>query len=49
MWRMKRRPYLRILVETLKIMIARTGVALVDLASIRRSHPRKLAPSERHA
>lgn len=49
MWRMKQRPYPRILVETLKIMIARTGVALVDLASFHRSHPRKLAPSERHA
>ena len=30
-------------------IVARIGVAVVDAASIRRTHPKKLAPSERHA
>ena len=49
MWRMKKRPYARILVESAKVAVARTGVALVDAASFYRSHPKKLASSPRHA
>jgi len=49
MWRMKKRPYARIMIETAKVLVARTGVALVDAASFYRSHPKKLATSERHA
>src|SRR5438477_1557023 len=49
MWRMESRPYLRIAIESLKMAIARTGVALVDRASFHRTQPKKLAPSTRHA
>jgi hypothetical protein len=49
MWRMKQRPYARILIESAKVAVARTGVALVDAASLHRSHPKKLASSARHA
>jgi radical SAM superfamily enzyme YgiQ (UPF0313 family) len=49
MWRMKKRPYGRILIEFAKVTVARTGVALVDAASFYRSHPKKLASSPRHA
>jgi hypothetical protein len=49
MWRMEQRPYLKIAVESAKVAVARAGVAAVDAASLFRSHPRKLAPSQRHA
>ena len=49
MWRQISRPYLRIAIESAKIAVARLGVAVVDAASIRRTHPKKLAPSGRHA
>jgi radical SAM superfamily enzyme YgiQ (UPF0313 family) len=49
MWRMKKRPYARILIEYTKVAVARTGVAVVDAASFYRSHPKKLARSPRHA
>lgn len=49
MWRMKKRPYLRILAETAKVLVARAGVAAVDVASSYRSHPKKLTSSARHA
>ncbi len=49
MWRMQKRPYLKILIETAKVTVARVGVALVGAASFYRTHPRKLAPSQRHA
>jgi anaerobic magnesium-protoporphyrin IX monomethyl ester cyclase len=38
MWRMKKRPYPRILVESAKAAIARVGVAVVGAASFYRSH-----------
>jgi len=38
MWRMKKRPYPRILVESAKAAIARVGVAAVGAASFYRSH-----------
>ena len=49
MWRLKQRPYLKILVESAKVAVARAGVALVDAASMLRTHPRKLSASQRHA
>jgi radical SAM superfamily enzyme YgiQ (UPF0313 family) len=49
MWRAAKRPYIRIAIESAKMLVARLGVAVVDAASFRRSHPKKLAPSERHA
>jgi len=49
MWRMKKRPYARILAEYAKVAVARTGIALVDAASFYRSHPKKVASSPRHA
>jgi len=49
MWRMKKRPYARILIEHAKVAVARTGVAVVDAASFYRSHPKKLASPPRHA
>jgi radical SAM superfamily enzyme YgiQ (UPF0313 family) len=49
MMRMQKPPYLRIAIESAKVIVARIGVAVVDAASIRRTHPKKLAPSERHA
>jgi radical SAM superfamily enzyme YgiQ (UPF0313 family) len=42
MWRQARRPYRRILTESVKIAIARVGVLLVDWASFRRSQPERL-------
>ena len=44
MWRLPKRPVAKIAVESTKMMIARAGVALVDAASFRRTHPKKLAP-----
>jgi anaerobic magnesium-protoporphyrin IX monomethyl ester cyclase len=38
MWRMTRRPYARIVMESAKASIARLGVAVVDAASFYRSH-----------
>jgi radical SAM superfamily enzyme YgiQ (UPF0313 family) len=38
MWRLKKRPYPRILVESAKAAVARMGVAAVDAASFYRSH-----------
>jgi radical SAM superfamily enzyme YgiQ (UPF0313 family) len=38
MWRMKKPPYRRIIVESAKAAIARAGVAAVDAASFYRSH-----------
>jgi anaerobic magnesium-protoporphyrin IX monomethyl ester cyclase len=38
MWRMKKRPYSRIVVESAKASIARLGVAAVGAASFHRSH-----------
>jgi anaerobic magnesium-protoporphyrin IX monomethyl ester cyclase len=38
MWRMKRRPYSRILIEAGKAAVARLGVAAVGAASFYRSH-----------
>ncbi|HYR43456.1 MAG TPA: radical SAM protein [Terriglobia bacterium] len=49
MWRMQKRPYMKIVIESVKAVVARLGVALVDAASFRRSQPKKLAASERHA
>jgi len=49
MWRMPNRPYMKIAVESAKLIVARLGVALVDAASFRRTHPKKLAPSQHHA
>jgi len=49
MWRMPKRPYMRIVVESAKAVVARAGVALVDAASFWRKHPKKLVPSRRHA
>src|SRR5438093_607046 len=49
MWRMPKRPYMRIALEFAKAVVARAGVALVDAASFWRKHPKKLVPSRRHA
>ena len=49
MWRLAKPPYIRIAIESAKMIVARLGVAVVDAASFRRMHPKKLAPSERHA
>jgi radical SAM superfamily enzyme YgiQ (UPF0313 family) len=49
LWRMKKRPYAKILVESSKVAVARLGVALVGMASFYRAQPKKLSPSERHA
>jgi radical SAM superfamily enzyme YgiQ (UPF0313 family) len=49
MRRMPNPPYRKIAVEMAKVAVARLGVALVDAASFHRLHPRKLAPSDRHA
>ena len=49
MWRMRKRPYLKIAVESAKAVVARAGVALVDAASFWRKQPKKLVPSRRHA
>jgi radical SAM superfamily enzyme YgiQ (UPF0313 family) len=38
MWRLKKRPYPRILIESAKAAVARMGVAAVDAASFYRSH-----------
>src|SRR5215510_6621169 len=38
MWRMKKRPYAKIAVESTKALVARLGVATVDAASFYRSH-----------
>jgi radical SAM superfamily enzyme YgiQ (UPF0313 family) len=38
MWRMKKRPYPKILMESAKVAIARLGVAAVGAASFYRSH-----------
>jgi radical SAM superfamily enzyme YgiQ (UPF0313 family) len=49
MWRMKKRPYAKILMESAKVAVARSGVAVVDVASFYRSHPKRLASAGRHA
>jgi anaerobic magnesium-protoporphyrin IX monomethyl ester cyclase len=49
MWRMKKRPYSKIAVESAKAAVARIGVGIVDAASFYRSQPKKLAASGRHA
>jgi anaerobic magnesium-protoporphyrin IX monomethyl ester cyclase len=49
MWRQRKPPYARIAIESAKAIVARIGVAAVDAASFRRTQPRKLASSERHA
>src|SRR5262245_20813769 len=49
MWGIDKRAYLKIAIETTKVAVARIGVALVAAASFYRTHPRKLAPSQRHA
>jgi radical SAM superfamily enzyme YgiQ (UPF0313 family) len=49
MWRLDKPPYLRIALETMKAIVARGGVFIVDLASLHRTQPRKLAPTRRHA
>ena len=49
MWRMPKRPYMKIAVESAKAVVARAGVALVDAASFWRKQPKKLVPSRRHA
>jgi anaerobic magnesium-protoporphyrin IX monomethyl ester cyclase len=38
MWRMKKRPYAKIALESAKVAVARLGVATVDAASFYRSH-----------
>jgi radical SAM superfamily enzyme YgiQ (UPF0313 family) len=40
MWRARKPPYVRIAKETLKIAIARAGVAVMDLLSVRRTQPK---------
>ena len=47
MWRQKSRPYRKIVVEGLKVVVARVGVWCVDLVSSRRKHPERL--KRRHA
>jgi radical SAM superfamily enzyme YgiQ (UPF0313 family) len=42
MWRQPRRPYGKIIRESLKVAVARAGVALVDLASMHRTEPAPL-------
>ncbi len=49
MRRMPKPPKMKIAIESAKLAVARLGVGLVDAASLFRSHPKKLAPSERHA
>src|SRR5262249_14810705 len=49
MRRLKKRSYVRIAIQFVKMMVARFGVAVVDAASFRRTHPKRFAPSERHA
>ncbi len=41
MWRQKSRPYHKIVVEGVKVVIARVGVWCVDLVSSRRNHPER--------
>src|SRR4029077_18483578 len=45
MWRSKNPPYFKIAVETLKAAVARAGVFAMDLASVHRTQPKKLAAS----
>ena len=47
MWREARRPYLRIMVESLKVAVARMGVWMMDMASFYRSQPDRV--DRRHA
>src|SRR5436190_483555 len=49
MWRMEKRPYPKIAIESAKAAVARLGVAMVDAASFHRTQPKKLAGSARHA
>jgi radical SAM superfamily enzyme YgiQ (UPF0313 family) len=49
LWRLPKRPFAKIAVEFTKMTVARIGVAIVDAASFRRTQPKKLAPSQRHA
>jgi radical SAM superfamily enzyme YgiQ (UPF0313 family) len=43
MWRQNRRPYGRILRESIKVAVARAGVFLMDLASIHRTQPQRIS------
>jgi len=43
MWREKRRPYRRIIQESIKVAVARAGVFAVDLASFSRTAPQRAA------
>jgi radical SAM superfamily enzyme YgiQ (UPF0313 family) len=43
MWRQNRRPYGRILRESIKAAVARAGVFLMDLASIHRTQPQRIS------
>ena len=38
MWRMEKRPYLKIAIESAKLAVARLGIAAVDAASFYRAH-----------
>jgi radical SAM superfamily enzyme YgiQ (UPF0313 family) len=42
MWRQPKRPYRKIITEAIKIAVARTGVAAMDLASFYRTQPKRL-------
>jgi radical SAM superfamily enzyme YgiQ (UPF0313 family) len=42
LWRQARRPYRQIVVESLKVAVARTGVALIDKLSFYRTQPKPL-------
>jgi anaerobic magnesium-protoporphyrin IX monomethyl ester cyclase len=42
MWRSAPRPYVKIAFEAAKALVARIGVALVDLASVRRTQPNRV-------
>jgi radical SAM superfamily enzyme YgiQ (UPF0313 family) len=46
MWREKKRPYRRIALETVKVAVARAGVATMDLLSIHRTQPKPLTHGE---
>lgn len=48
MWRQPKRPYRKIVTEALKIAVARTGVAAMDLASFYRTQPKRLQQGAAH-
>lgn len=47
MWRLKKRPYKKIFVESLKVAVARAGVFFMDIASFYRTQPKRL--TQHHA